>query len=314
MGRPLRYIPQGGALVEITLRTIQGRYLLRPDRGGRVNEVVLGIFGRAQRLYRLKIMGVSVLSTHIHLLAYPQDAEQLRSFMRHVGANLSKELGRLHSWSGKMWSRRFRGILVSEEEEDQVGRLRYLLAAGVKEELVAKAIDWPGVHSARALTRDHPLRGWWFDRSREFAARQRGEHPGRYDHAREETLFLDPLPCWRHLSLKENRRRVKALIRDIERKALAERLASSKPVLGADAVMAADPHHRPQELDRSAAPDFHARRREVRRAMREAYAWVVVKHREAAERLRAGKSRVEFPEGTFPPGLPFVAFARGQPP
>ena len=312
MGRPLRYIPERGALVEVTLRTIQGRYLLRPDRGGRVNEVVLGILGRAQRLYRLRMMGVSVLSTHFHLLVYPQNAEQLAAFMRFVGANLSKELGGLHGWSGKMWSRRYRGILVSEEEEDQVSRLRYLLAASVKEDLVEKAIEWPGVHSARALTRDHPLRGWWFDRSREFAARQRGESPGRYEYAQEETLVLDPLPCWRHLSLKEVRRRVKELIRDIERQSLAERLTSNKPVIGADAVMAMDPHYRPQKLDRSPAPDFHARRKEVREALRETYAWVVVKHREAAERLRAGKANVEFPEGTFPPGLPFVAFPRGK--
>ena len=313
MGRPLRYIPERGALVEVTLRTTQGRYLLRPDRGGRVNELVLGVLGRAQRLYGLPIMGVCVLSTHIHLLAYPQDAEQLACFMRHVGANLSKELGRLHGWSGKMWSRRYRGIPVSDEEEDQVDRLRYLLAAGVKEDLVEKAIDWPGVHSARALTRDNLLRGWWFDRSQEFAAGQRGERPGRYEYACEETLFLNPLPCWRHLSLEEVRRRVKELVRDIESQALVERLKARKPVLGVDAVMAMDPHHRPQQLERSPAPDFHARRKEVRRALREAYAWVVSEHREAAERLRAGKSGVEFPEGTFPPGLPFVAFPRGQP-
>ncbi len=35
-------------------------------------------------------------------------------------------------------------------------------------------------HSARALTRDHLLRGWWFDRSREYAAWRRGETYGRY--------------------------------------------------------------------------------------------------------------------------------------
>ncbi len=259
-------------------------------------------------------MGVSVLSTHAHLLAYPQDAKQLGSFMRHAGGNLSKEIGGLHGWSGKLWARRYRGILVSDEEEDQIARLRYLLAAGVKEDLVERAIDWPGVNSARALTRDHALRGWWFDRSREYAARRRGERPGRYEFATEETVFLDPLPCWRHLPIEEVRRRVRDLIRDIEREAAAERRRSGKPVLGADVVMASDPHHRPQKLKRSPAPDFHARRKAVREAMREAHAWVVVKYREAAERLRAGDLRVAFPEGTLPPSLPFIPFARGHPP
>ena len=41
--------------------------------------------------------------------------------------------------------------------------------------------------------------------------------------------------------------------------------------------------------------------------------------REASARLREGDRGAEFPEGTFPPGLPFVPFpstvlvARGQP-
>ena len=78
--------------------------------------------------------------------------------------------------------------------------------------------------------------------------------------------------------------------------------------------MEADPQYRPAKLDGSPAPDFHARRKDVRKAMREAYAWVVAAHAQAAERLRAGDRLVKFPEGTHPPGLPFVPFARGRPP
>ncbi len=51
-----------------------------------------------------------------------------------------------------------------------------------------------------------------------------------------------------------------------------------------------------------------------RKAMRDAYALVVAAHAEASARLPAGDRMVNFPEGTFPPGLPFVPFARGQPP
>lgn len=314
MSRPLRYIPEGGSLVEVTTRTIQGRYLLRPDRQGRVNETVIGVLGRAQRLSGLSVIAVSVASSHWHLLAFATDADQLAAFMRHANGNLSKEIGRLHRWSGKLWQRRYRGILVSEEEEAQIDRLRYLLALGVKEFLVDRAIDWPGVHSVRALLKDQPLRGWWFDRTREFAARGRGERPGRYDYAEEETLVLDPLPCWRHLPPEEVRRRVRDVVRDVEHEAAVERRKTGKRSQGAEVVMANDPHYRPDKLDQSPAPMFHAARKRVRRAMWEAYAWVVEEYRAAAERLRAGDRLVEFPEGTFPPGLPFVPFARGHPP
>ncbi len=80
------------------------------------------------------------------------------------------------------------------------------------------------------------------------------------------------MPCWRHLPNEEVRRRVKDLIRDIEREAAAERRTTEKPVRGADAVTEMDPHYRPVKLDRSPAPDFHARKKKVRKAMRDAQA------------------------------------------
>jgi hypothetical protein len=46
MSRHLRYIPEGGALVEVTCRTIQGHYLLRPSQ--QPNDILLGVFGSAQ--------------------------------------------------------------------------------------------------------------------------------------------------------------------------------------------------------------------------------------------------------------------------
>ncbi len=146
--------------------------------------------------------------------------------------------------------------------------------------------------------------------SREYAAWRRGEAYGRYQYATEETVVLGPLPCWRHLSMKAVRSRVKDLLHDIEQEAAAGRRVTGKGVVGADAVMEMDPHHRPEKLDRSPAPDFHARRKKVRQAMRVAYSCVVTEYREAADRLRVGDRHARFPEGTFPPGRPFVPFPR----
>ena len=49
MSRALRHLLRPGALVEVTVRAIQGRYLLRPGR--RLNEIFLGVLGQAQSLY-----------------------------------------------------------------------------------------------------------------------------------------------------------------------------------------------------------------------------------------------------------------------
>jgi hypothetical protein len=54
------------------------------------------------------------------------------------------------------------------------------------------------------------------------------------------------------------------------------------------------------------APLVHAASRRIRREIYEMYARFVAAFREAAEHLRAEDRSVKFPEGSFPPGLPFV--------
>ncbi len=46
--------------------------------------------------------------------------------------------------------------------------------------------------------------------------------------------------------------------------ASSKRRTTGKAVAGAVVIMEKDPHHRPEMLDRSPAPDFHARGRKVR--------------------------------------------------
>ena len=76
MSRPLRFIPQGGALVEVTCRTLHSRFLLRPGR--ELDEIILGVLGRAQRLSKMRICGYMFASSHYHLLLDVDDARQLR--------------------------------------------------------------------------------------------------------------------------------------------------------------------------------------------------------------------------------------------
>jgi len=292
--------------VEITTRTIQRRFLLRPDR--ELNHSVVGTLARAQRKYPLKLCAVAVLSNHYHLLLWVEDAQLLARFMGYLNAKLAKEVHRLHGWSERIWSQRYHAVVVADDERTQLQRLRYLLAQGTKEDLVASPYDWPGVHCAKALARGRPLKGWWFDRTREGRARRRGEDPDPYRHATPETLHLEPLPCWRHLPPKEYRRRVAELIETIVEDAAADRRRRGASVLGARAVRRQDPYARPERAERSPAPDFHARGENLQQ-LRRAYAQFVADFRRAAECLRAGILDVLFPEGSFPPAQPFVRAA-----
>jgi REP element-mobilizing transposase RayT len=128
MGRKLRYLPEGGALVEVTCRTLQGRLLLRPDP--ELNDIAAGILGRSQRLYPVDIVGYVVASNHFHILVWAEDAQRLARFVGYFNSNLAREVSRKTGWTGKIWDRRYQAIVISNEEEAQAGRLRYILSQG----------------------------------------------------------------------------------------------------------------------------------------------------------------------------------------
>ena len=292
-------------MVEITSRTIHGRLLLRP--GALFNEILVGILGRAQARFSMEVQFVSVLSNHYHLLLFPRDHHQLSGFMAYLNGNLAKEVGRLYGWKEKVWGRRYQAIAVSEEDSAQIDRLRYLLAQGVKEGLVAKVGEWPGPQVLEALLSGMPLQGTWFDRTQECKARRKGLAFGARDFATSVTLVLSPLPCWRHLPQKDHQKAVLSLVADIEATAAAERAVSQREPLGVAALLTQQPHAVPFRSRKAPAPWFHTATREARLLLKAGYSDFLQRYRAAAEALKlAGAGLVDFPPGSFPPALPWV--------
>jgi len=185
-----KHHPEPKTLVHITCRTINGLYLFRP--GPEFNDVFLGVLGKAQRDCGVELCAVSVLSTHFHLLSIVDDVKQAADFMRNFKSKLALETNRMTGWSGPVFDRRYEMAVVTDEEAAQVEVLKYILAQGVKEQLVEWILDWPGVHSFGALLEGTPLTGHCFDRSQEHAARVRGEEYDRLQYATVETVTLSP--------------------------------------------------------------------------------------------------------------------------
>lgn len=302
MARRLRYVPPGGALVEITCRTIQGRLLLRPSAS--LNDVIRGVLARAARLYGVAVHLPVFLSNHYHLLVSVCDALQLAAFMNYLNSNLAREAGRRVRWREKFWGRRYQAVLVSGEEEAQVSRLAYLLAHGVKEGLVASPLDWPGVHGARELVEGKPVSGRWHDRTLESKSRRASLALGPEDFMVREELTLTPLPCWQSLDPEAYRSRIQGLIAEIESFGRQREEETGKAPLGREKVCRQDPHHEPNRLKKAPAPLVHAVVPEVRRAFRQAYFGFLSAYQHAARLLRAGVRDVVFPEGSFPPAMP----------
>ena len=284
---------------------MQGRFLLKPTK--ELRSVVIGILARAQRLYPVGIHAFVFLSNHYHLLLSVDSSMMLAQFMNYLNSNLAREAGRMYGWREKFWGRRYQAIVITQEEAAQVDRLRYVLSHGCKEGLVARPEDWPGAHCVNALTSGRPLRGLWFDRTREYAARSRGENFHHLKYTSHEEVDLEPLPCWRHLSDRDSRRRVVELVSAIEAETASRHARLRSTPMGLKAILSQRPHHRPQRLKKAQAPICHSFTRGARSRLIEAYSRFVRAYREAADELKKGSLGAHFPLGCFPPRLPFVA-------
>jgi hypothetical protein len=305
MPRPLRFVPPS-SVVEVSTCTIQRRFLLRPSK--ELNEILLGILGRALSLYPIALHAFAFASNHVQLLLSTSDAKTLAQFMNHVNSNIAREAGRLHAWREKFWGRRYRSIPVLDDKATEA-RLRYILEHGCKEGLVRKPSDWPGASCLPALLHGKVLRGVWFDRTAEYRARRKGLWPDRYEFATYYDVPLTPIPCWSHLSLEERQLRAAQIVAEI--KADTAKHAKERGSLppGPEFVCTQDPHDRPCKPNKSPAPLCHASSRQKRKLFREAYAEFSRLFFLASANLRVQQPRVLFPEYCFPPAHGFFVSA-----
>lgn len=297
MARSLRwYLPE--VLYEVTTRTIQERFLLRPGPDERA--CVLGVLGRALALYQtIRLYAFVFLSNHAHLLLSAGDAGQIAPFIGHVNGHVARKMGERHGWRGPFWASRASVIPVLDEASHE-GRLRYILSHGVKEGLVERPEEWPGASSTPALLGER-LTGRW--PIREGAAPHKARRSG--PDATECAIPIAPLPAWRHLEPVERIRRVRTLIDEIV-------AAHSRPiVLGAPAVCTQAPHDRPDAPSRNPAPRCHTATAALRRAYRRSYSAFAEAYRRVA---RSERSPRELPGGCHLPGHSFVPPACQDPP
>jgi hypothetical protein len=302
MSRPLRYMPMENTVLEVTTRTIQGRLLLRPT--AELNQIILGILGRALALYPITLYLVVVASNHVHFILSACNCQLLAKFMCYFNSNLAREAGRLYHWREKIWGRRYRSIPILDDAT-LVQRVRYLLSHGCKEGLVLRPGDWPGVNCVEALVQGKKLSGVWYDRTREYEARRAGRDSQPGEFASRYEVSLTPLPMLEDKSREEQMEWYRQLVEDIERKTRERLGREGRRVMGAKVVLGQRPHGRPAEVKRSPAPLCHCDSMERWIAFRDQYRWFVSLYREASRRLRSGDLKVRFPANCFRPALAF---------
>lgn len=292
----------------VTARTIQARLLLRPTEDA--NALIGGVLARAVQLTGVHLHGFVFASNHLHLLV-TAEGDTLSRFMQHLLGNLARKVGRLVGWTGAFWERRFSAETVLDDEA-ALARLRYILAHGVKEGLVSRVLEWPGVSCARLLlgTMSRFFRWFhWGSRWSGGALKSQGEDLLSDHWAEKIRLELAPLPAWRAFSEERRRGAVKQLIADIERN------EGRNQVLGIRGVVSQDPHHRPLSPKRTPGILCHASLRSLRVAFLERYRSFRADYLLASEKYRGGDWSVSFPPRAFRPVVrsPSHGLARAKP-
>ena len=134
----------------------------------------------------------------------------------------------------------------------------------------------------------------------------RGKAFHRLEFANVETLELEPIPCYRHLSKAAYRSWVAEVITDIETETTARHRQEETVPLGATIATAISAHHRPTAPKKSWAPLFHVASKAAKRELTEAYRWFVAAYRDATKKLRQGALSAAFPPGSFVPSLAMI--------
>jgi REP element-mobilizing transposase RayT len=279
----------------ITVRCFQRRFLLRPS--AETNEVLGGVLARAVRLHGVELFAFGVISNHLHLVVRAPRGN-LPKFMQYLLTNVSKKVGKLVEWGGSFWERRYSAEPILDDTA-LLERVRYVLSHGVKEGLVRRCRDWPGLSCLPLMLDGQPRSFRWFNWTRRVSGNARRVKRALLDDrwAEPEELRLTPLPSAALRTVNRLRRFVNRAVKAIEEQASRK----YKRVLGRSGVLKQRPHDKPALLDRKPRPLCHSAFPALIEAYRERYRGFTEAFRHASLLWRRGDPSASFPESAIKP-------------
>ena len=138
----------------LTRRTNQQQFLLRPD--DELNALFLYILADAVVRYGIRLLGECVESDHHHCV-FQDPRGQAVEFYEHLHKMMAKAGNALRGRRDHFWSADAPNLVELVEPEDVLDKLVYCLTNPVKDFLVARVRDWPGVNTMTALLEGSPI-------------------------------------------------------------------------------------------------------------------------------------------------------------
>ena len=296
MAYPIRqFDPQ--TIFFITSRTIQSRFLLAPS--DKTNELIGGILARAVRQCQVELFAYVFTSNHFHAMVRAPSPVAMSQFMQRLQSNIAVKVGRLVGWRGRFFARRYSAEPIVDEGA-QVERLNYILSHGVKEGLVSRCQQWPGLSCAQALLQGgrasvHRWRNWTKRWKMEV---DENVDVGRFSEecpSERETLELAPLPCWAALAAQERSRLVAQLVAGIDAAAPNATAQDTRH------ISEQDPHGSPVKTKHTPRPKAHASTKRLWLEAVARYREFVAAFRQASRKWLSGVFEIEFPPHSFRP-------------
>jgi hypothetical protein len=228
MGLPREVLP--GRFLLVNRRCLERRFFLRPD--AETNQIIWYCLALAAEHAGMDVLLPSFLSNHHHTVAFDREgrqAEFTEYLHRLIARAVNAHLGR---WEN-LWAAEQCCVVHLTDRAAVMKALVYAATNPVKDGLVARVADWPGVNGLAALLDDTPITV----RRPDTFFRADGPLP------EEATLTLVVPPELGDAAAV--RAELRARVAEVEAEAAAARAKDKLPVLGRRAILRQDWNARP---------------------------------------------------------------------
>ncbi|MGE0547549.1 MAG: transposase [Kofleriaceae bacterium] len=265
----------------LTRNCTQRQFLLRPDPI--TNNIFIYCLAEAAQRFGIMILGTVTEGNHHHTVLFDPEG-RVSEFMEHLHKMSSRCLNERWGRSENLWANEEPCLTRLLDRAAVIQELIYTAGNPVKDGLVERAIDWPGVNGYAALLGDRELHA----QRPEFYFSAKGVMPAEITLRFEFPQFLG------------SPEQIVAEVRDGVTKLEQEtkELRNGRPVLGSEAVLSQSPFSSPKtERPRTDLRPRFAGGPNVRIPALLEYKNFLVEYRRARRDYLAGLPAI-FPPGT----------------
>jgi len=272
----------------ITRRVSQRQFLMRPsETTGAAFAYCLAV---AAERYGMKVCWVMVMSNHYHAGIYDEHGN-FPEFIRYFHSLLARCINCFYGRWENLWASEQTGALHLGDADAVFDKMIYSLCNAVKDHLVDRAHNWPGLCSYGCQLANRPLVAtrphWFFDK--------KGSMPKRIE------LHFERPRAFAHLSHDEWTEKLMNAVAQEEAKAADVRKAGGRRVLGRKAVRRQSPFSYPKTNSERLGlrPRVASKNKWRRIEMLKRNKHFQDCYRRAYARRCAGNADVLFPHGSY---------------